>query len=173
MLKFIEFNENDYELLVQVFQNDEVMKYALDDCYSDEELHKYHNRILANNKSGERKQYEYKVYADNVYIGFADFEIIRKMKTGGIAEIGYFLLPDFWGKGYGTLIAGELIRICFNDLGLHKVIASCNIENTGSWKIMEKAGMIREGEFTAHRYKNGKFITELKYGLINKLFLDE
>ncbi len=171
MLKLMEYTINDFDYLASIFQNTEVMNYTLDDCYSIDQLKEYHKKIIKNNHSLNRKQYEYKVLDNNQYIGFADFEIIRTMDKGGIAEIGYLLLPDYWGKGYGTLIAKELINICFNELKLHKITASCNIENIGSWKIMEKVGMKREGTLEAHRYKNGKFVSELKYGLINKAFL--
>ena len=35
-------------------------------------------------------------------------------------------------------------RIAFDDVGLHRVTGSCFADNTGSWRVMEKAGMRRE-----------------------------
>jgi ribosomal-protein-alanine N-acetyltransferase len=171
MIKLIEYSKDDFNYLSLLFQNPDVMRYTLDDCYSQDELKNYFRKILGNNESKNRKQYEYKVIINDEFIGFADFEITQTMRSGGIAEIGYLILPEHWGKGYGTLIAKELINVCFNRLNLHKVTASCNIDNIGSWKVMEKAGMKKEGTFEAHRFKNGKFVNELKYGLVNKAFL--
>lgn len=172
MLSFIEYTIHDYDDLALVFQNPEVMKFTIDDCYSQEGLREYHKRIMENNSSTDRKHYEFKVIKSNQLIGFADIEIVRKLSKGGIAEIGYLLLPEYWGKGYGALVASELINICFNKFKLHKVMASCHIENIGSWKIMEKVGMKREGLFEAHRLKDGKFVPELKYGILNSLLID-
>jgi len=171
MIKLIEYSKDDFNYLALIFQNPDVMRYTLDDCYSQDELINYFKKILDNNESKNRKQYEYKVITKDEFIGFADFEITRPMHSGGIAEIGYLILPEYWGKGYGTLIAKELINVCFNRLNLHKVTASCNIDNIGSWKIMEKVGMKKEGTFEAQRFKNGKFVNELKYGLVNEAFL--
>lgn len=167
-MNLIEVDENDYELLSRVFKNKTVMLYTLDDCYTDDELYKYFQKILKNNQSDNRVHYEYKVVEDGNFIGFADFEIIRKIPNAGIAEIGYLLLPEYWNKGYGTRIANVLIHICFNELGLHKVVANCNASNIGSWRIMEKVGMTKEGEFKKHRFKNGRYADEYQYSLIKK-----
>jgi [ribosomal protein S5]-alanine N-acetyltransferase len=164
---FFPFSEHDKPLLQRIFQNDEVMKWTLDDVYTDQALAAYLRRILANNSSTQRMQYEYKVYEESLFIGFADFEIIRACPIGGIAEIGYLIVPEMWGKGYGTRICRTLIEICFQQLNLHKVVASCSEDNIGSWKIMEKCGMSREGRFLNHRYTQKKFVNELKYGLVN------
>jgi RimJ/RimL family protein N-acetyltransferase len=63
---------------------------------------------------------------------------------GTQAEIGWVVAPEHGGQGYGTEGAAELLRICFEDLGLRRVKALCFADNIGSWKIMEKLGMRRE-----------------------------
>ena len=60
------------------------------------------------------------------------------------AEIGWVMAPEHGGQGYGTEGAAELLRICFEDLGLRRVIALCFADNVASWRIMEKLGMRRE-----------------------------
>ncbi len=37
-----------------------------------------------------------------------------------------------------------MLEIAFDDVGLHRVTGSCVADNTGSWRVMEKAGMRRE-----------------------------
>lgn len=172
-MRFKEFQMKDLNNLKSIFQNKEVMKYALDNIYSDDEIVKYMEKIQDNNlRRDDRKFYEYQVFIQEVFIGFANIEVIRKTRIGGIAEIGYFLLPEYWQKGYGTTICKELIRICFEDLNFHKAIATCNENNIGSWKVMEKSGMKREGRFINHRYKHGQFVNELQYGILNPKYLE-
>ena len=63
----------------------------------------------------------------------------------GIAELYYALRRDAWGQGYATEIAEALLCFGFAGLRLHRVFASAAIENTASWRVLEKAGMRREG----------------------------
>ena len=44
-----------------------------------------------------------------------------------------------------NLIQAILILDGFNTLGLHRIEAGAAVENTASHKVMEKAGMTREG----------------------------
>lgn len=60
------------------------------------------------------------------------------------AELGWCLSPDVQGRGYALEAARELLRLSFEDLGLHRVIANCFTENTASWRLMERLGMRRE-----------------------------
>lgn len=61
------------------------------------------------------------------------------------AEVWYKIHPDFWGKGYATESLNCVFDFAFNSLNLHRVEAGCAVENVGSIKVLEKAGMTREG----------------------------
>jgi ribosomal-protein-alanine N-acetyltransferase len=65
-----------------------------------------------------------------------------KFKT---AEVWYKVLPVFWRKGYTTEVLVKLLEFGFNELKLHRIEAGCAVENIASIKVLEKAGMIREG----------------------------
>ena len=60
-------------------------------------------------------------------------------------EVAWVLRRDCWNRGYGTELAAELLRFGFDDLRLHRISAYCDAENAGSWRVMEKCGMRREG----------------------------
>ncbi len=62
-----------------------------------------------------------------------------------IAEVWFKTLPTFWNQGYTTEALGELLRFGFTELNLHRIEAGCAVENIASIKVLEKAGMIREG----------------------------
>lgn len=167
-----EWNESDFELFQHIFTNEQVMRYAYLDCFeSIEELKDYFMEVLNNNNiSQERKAYEYAVFlkSDDSFIGFADIEIYKKNEYGGHGEIGYFLLPTYWGKGYATEIAKLLIKIGFSEIGLHRLCASCNIENINSEHIMKKIGMKKEGHLRQVRFKNGTWQDELRYSILKE-----
>ena len=66
------------------------------------------------------------------------------------AELGWSLRPEETGQGYATEALEAALRICFDDLGLRRVTASCFTGNTASYRLMERVGMRRE----AHVVRN-------------------
>lgn len=66
----------------------------------------------------------------------------RARRTQGM--LGWTFHPDHHGQGYATEAVAELIRICFEDLGLRRIEAECFAANEPSWRLMERLGMRRE-----------------------------
>ena len=60
------------------------------------------------------------------------------------ATLGWVLDPEHGGHGYATEAVAELLRICFEELGLRRVRAYCFADNEPSWRLMERLGMRRE-----------------------------
>ena len=56
-------------------------------------------------------------------------------------ELGYRMRRAAWGKGYATEGSRALIDRAFNDLGARRVFALTMAVNTGSRRVMEKAGL--------------------------------
>ena len=61
------------------------------------------------------------------------------------AEVWYKLHPNFWGKGFATEALNKILKFGITDLNLHRIEAGCAVENIASIKVLEKAGMKREG----------------------------
>ena len=68
----------------------------------------------------------------------------RRGAKGVQAEIGWAIDPAYGGRGLATEAAAELVRICFEDLGLRRLKALCFADNVPSWRLMERLGMRRE-----------------------------
>ena len=62
------------------------------------------------------------------------------------AEVWYKLHPAYWKQGYTKEALASLLKFAFLDLNLHRVEAGCAVENIASIKVLENAGMIREGQ---------------------------
>lgn len=69
---------------------------------------------------------------------------------GTTADIGYVLAERFWGQGYMTEAAIAMVEWALSQDEIFRVSATCDISNIASARVMEKAGMQREG--TLHRY---------------------
>jgi RimJ/RimL family protein N-acetyltransferase len=63
-----------------------------------------------------------------------------------------FLHKSYWKQGYMPEAAKALLSFGFNKLKLHRMFASCNAENYGSYRVMEKCGMLREAHFIKNRH---------------------
>lgn len=55
-------------------------------------------------------------------------------------EVGYALMPEYWGRGLATELARELVRIAFADVGLDGLICLTLTTNLKSQRVMQKAG---------------------------------
>jgi [ribosomal protein S5]-alanine N-acetyltransferase len=164
--------EADYHNVYTVFSNEATMRYAyLHRFTSEEDFRPYFNRLVRETADAEGRWRAYTVWETDeiggtgAFVGVADFELDRLAPDACNAEIGYFLLPDKWGKGYATQLAHRLLEICFRQQGVHKVTGSCNGENAASARVLRKCGMLHEGILRHSRYKDGIWYDEHKYGL--------
>jgi RimJ/RimL family protein N-acetyltransferase len=60
-------------------------------------------------------------------------------------EIGYDLILNERGKGYGTEAVQIIVDHLFLTKGIVRIQAVTNVENTPSQRVLEKAGFVREG----------------------------
>ena len=82
------------------------------------------------------------------------------------AELGYWLGVPYWGKGYATEAARELLRYGFEELKLHRIFATHFKHNPASGNILKKLGMRYEGCQREHLLKWGEFVDSEMYGLL-------
>ena len=83
-----------------------------------------------------------------------------------MGDIGYEFSPDYWRQGYATEAASEIIRFGFEELELHRIWSWCIAENNGSWRVMEKLGMQREGLLRENEYFKGRWWDTLMYAIL-------
>jgi ribosomal-protein-alanine N-acetyltransferase len=65
-------------------------------------------------------------------------------------EMGWRLLPEYWGQGLMTEVAQALIDYGFETYKFERLIAVAQPANRASIRVMEKIGMMFEREFTHH-----------------------
>lgn len=56
-------------------------------------------------------------------------------------EIGWYISPVYWGKGYATEAAQAVLRYAFETLNLPEIVAYTVVNNIRSRRVMEKLGM--------------------------------
>lgn len=88
------------------------------------------------------------------------------MKGDGIAEIGYWVGVPFWGRGYASEAAVEVIRYGFDECNLHRIFAGHFTRNAASGRVLQKAGLTYEGTLRHHVCKWGEYLDIAFYGLL-------
>ena len=86
---------------------------------------------------------------------------------GTQAELAWVLDPGFRGRGLASEAVRELVAICFEELGLRRVTATCFADNESSWRLMERVGMRRELHAVADAlHRSGEWCDTYGYALL-------
>ena len=72
-------------------------------------------------------------------VGMVELTVIDA--AAGIAEIGYAVHPDVWGRGVATAAARHAVRFAFDELAMSVVRATCDTANVASARVLQKLGM--------------------------------
>ncbi|MDZ4747403.1 MAG: GNAT family N-acetyltransferase [Saprospiraceae bacterium] len=97
-------------------------------------------------------------------IGFNDIHPVHHR-----AEIGFWLLPAYWGKGYIPEAASVIIRYAFEEMELHRIYGYVETENQNSKKVLQKLGFEYEGRMRECEMKNGEWIDLETFSILNNL----
>ena len=81
-------------------------------------------------------------------------------------EIGFVIHPDHQRHGYATEASSALLRLGFEELGLHRIIARADPQNAGSVGVMERLGMRREGHFHHNELIRGEWSDQVLYAML-------
>lgn len=84
------------------------------------------------------------------------------------ADVGVILGREHWGHGYGAAAIQQLLALGFETLGLHRITSECDPNNLASARVLEKAGMRREGYLREHRSQKGRWVDRLLYAVLDR-----
>ncbi|GAB3056173.1 hypothetical protein GCM10027053_16710 [Intrasporangium mesophilum] len=84
------------------------------------------------------------------------------------AVLGWVLDPAYTGHGYATEAVREVLRYCFDDLGLRRVTAVAFLGNEPSWRLMERVGMRREVHGVRDSlHRSGRWLDSVGYAILD------
>ncbi len=72
------------------------------------------------------------------------------LRVGAEANLGYVLARQFWNRGLTTEAVRAVIASAFSQPEVRAVWAVCEVNNTASARVMEKAGMVFEARLERH-----------------------
>jgi [ribosomal protein S5]-alanine N-acetyltransferase len=83
------------------------------------------------------------------------------------AELGYWLLPQYWRQGFVTEAAETVIKYAFSEMGIHRLMAEVEDDNAASIASLKKLGFQYEGTQRECEIKEGRFLNLEMYALLN------
>lgn len=139
------FLESDFEYLVDLDSDPEVMRYLTDGRPTSPAQAK--EIVSAVMQRAEKWQHRLGVWPafDGASDEFVGWFHLRPAKTNPDdvknLELGYRLKRKFWGKGFASEVSKLLVEKAFVELGADTVFATAMASNEGSTGVMKKVGM--------------------------------
>lgn len=72
-------------------------------------------------------------------------------RAGG--HIGYAIVPEFRRRGYATTVLRLAIEFACEKLGIERVLVTCDVDNIGSIKTIERNGGVLENIVTVQGFE--------------------
>lgn len=163
-----QFRDSDLEAFLAYRNDPEVAKYqGWDVPYPRHAAVEFvHEMVRAIPAPGQWIQTAIELKSTHEMIGDVAFHI--KKDDERQAFIGYSLARPFWGCGYAFEAVSGILGYLFGELHLHRVIAECDVENTASWKLLEKLGFRREAHLIENIFFKGSYGSEYHYAMLRR-----
>ena len=153
-LRLSPYVDDDLDLAIEMYTDPEVVKYVCEALTEAEVREEMPNSVkrggnggigiwcISDRKSGEKLGDTY-LLPMPIDEDDTDFSLVvmGQMPDADI-EVGYFLKPSAWGRGYATEVCKRMLQFAFEALPLNEVVASVDDENLVSRKVLEKSGLL-------------------------------
>jgi len=161
------YQEGDLEHVRAMQTREEVTRYLYWDVMTEEEVRETLAKKMgraALRKEGDGLNPVAVLRETDEVVGDAALLWVSEVHRTG--EVGFVLKPEFQGRGFATELAAEMLRLGFEEAGLHRIIGRCDARNTSSWAVLDRVGMRREAHLVQNEWVKGEWCDELDYALL-------
>lgn len=141
-------DQNDYDALCAILQNEETM-YAYEGAFSDAEVQVWLDRQLV-----RHEKYGFGLWAavlkeTSEMIGQCGL-MMQPWKDREVLEIGYLFCRNYWHKGYATEAAAACKEYAFETLDADEVCSIIRDNNIASQRVALRNGMVAADTYVKH-----------------------
>jgi len=86
------------------------------------------------------------------------------------AQVGFVLSRGYWNQGIATEALSKVLEYSFDEVGLNRVEGLCISDNRAAARVMEKAGMKKEGELREYLFQKAAFWDFSVYSMLRREF---
>ncbi len=138
------FEVSDGEDFAEILTDEETSYFEPYDTFT------YENAIKEAEKlAGDERFFAVIIKETGKLVGKIYFE---DKKFFGTWEIGYSFNRKYWGNGYALEAVKGVINYAFSEMNVRRIYAEADVLNTRSIKLLERAGLRREGVFIKSAY---------------------
>ena len=147
-----DFRADDRDAVYAYAADPEVTRYMFYGPRTKAATQQYLSHMLATQTEIPRMTWELAIVlqGQDRPIGACDLTLENERE----GDLGYILGRETWGHGFATEVAIALVEVGFEQLGLARIFAVCDVNHTASAHVLEKAGLTRAA--TLERYREAK-----------------
>ena len=152
-------SEEDFDKIYQVQTDPEVMRYIGSGLpRSKEQIQELFEKMVVHQETYGYSLCPVYERETGLFIGCAGLIHLAFDDTQPEIEVGYWLLPQFWGKGYATETTKACVQWAFAHLSVNCVVGITQLDHIRSQRVLEKAGLQSEGRSTYRGHEVLKFV---------------
>lgn len=164
-IKLLPLDETDLDLFIHLCMDANIMKHVYDVSTLEQAKSAFKIKTKPwHDKSDAWLTLSINLLENSEKLGNIGLKIIDH--DNKIAEVGFMLKHSAQGQGFATEALSLITNYAFDLLNLKKLTAICSINNTASYKLLEKQGFKREQILEQNTVINGQAIDDYVYGLI-------
>lgn len=158
---------SDFDDLYDIQSRPEVARYLLIGARDRDQVRDVlEARIQATLADGEDGSLSLAVVLPEAGTVIGDVVLFLRSQEHRQGEIGYVFHPDHYGHGYATEAARMMLRLGFEEFGLHRIVGRIDARNTASARVLERLGMRREAHFAQNKIVRGEWSDEVVYAML-------
>lgn len=164
-LKMREFAPGDAEALYKVYGDADATRHLSFEARTPEQVELIVNVAIECAEAPQRSIYMLAVASieSGELIGAARLALGEY----GSGQIGFALRPDHWGAGKGKETVRLLLKLGFEELGLHRIWGARSPLNEVSARTMLAVGMIEEGRIRGHLFTRGAWRDSIVHSILS------
>jgi RimJ/RimL family protein N-acetyltransferase len=147
-LTFRAWEEEDLQLAGELWGNPEVTKHISRTAWAPEQVQERLAQELESRRISGLQYWPLFLKSGEAYVGCCGLRPSERAQPANVErlpELGFHLLPGFWGQGLATEAARATIALAFETLGATALFAGHHPQNEGSRRVLDKLGFRKTG----------------------------
>lgn len=163
-----EFTDDDVDAVLAVYGDPVVTRHLSFEPRNREQVGATLRAVMSAASAEPRTEYSLAVAGDATgdVIGFARLAVDTAHPGQSSAQLGFALAESVWGQGFGEETVRLLMRLGFDELGLHRLWGARSPDNEVSARLMTKLGMIEEGRIRHHLRIRGEWRDSIVHSIL-------
>lgn len=159
--------ENDYDDLLKLQSNPDVTRFLLYDVRTPEQVKEaLAGRLADVSMDADGQALTVAVILRDTGQHLGEVTLFLNSVEHRTGELGYVFHPESHGHGYAAEASVELLRLGFEELGMHRIIARLDARNEGSVKLLNRLGLRQEAHFVKNEYLKDEWTDELVFAIL-------